>query len=104
MRLLGPALMILAISLRKLVVASPIYTGPDAFSSTELGVGVLWTLRKPQTCEEHPSRTSGTIILSCDTFRFTVYKEADLMDFINAPIGKGLPIAQQLRPLICGKN
>lgn len=35
--------------------------------------------------------------------RFTVYKDADLMDFINAPIGKGLPIAQQLRPLICGK-
>lgn len=31
---------------------------------------------------------------------FTVYKEADLMDFINAPIGKGLPITEQLRPLI----
>ncbi|PPQ98511.1 hypothetical protein CVT24_004002 [Panaeolus cyanescens] len=31
---------------------------------------------------------------------FTVYKEADLMDFINAPVGKGLPIAQALRPLI----
>ncbi|EKM80287.1 hypothetical protein AGABI1DRAFT_113486 [Agaricus bisporus var. burnettii JB137-S8] len=31
---------------------------------------------------------------------FTVYKEADLMDFINAPIGKGLPVTQTLRPLI----
>ncbi|EJD01503.1 iron-containing alcohol dehydrogenase 1 [Fomitiporia mediterranea MF3/22] len=31
---------------------------------------------------------------------FTVYKEADLMDFINAPIGKGLPITEKLRPLI----
>ncbi|KIJ20018.1 alcohol dehydrogenase [Paxillus involutus ATCC 200175] len=31
---------------------------------------------------------------------FTVYKENDLMDFVNAPIGKGLPIAQSLRPLI----
>ncbi|KIJ57033.1 hypothetical protein M422DRAFT_40580 [Sphaerobolus stellatus SS14] len=31
---------------------------------------------------------------------FTVYKDADLMDFINAPIGKGLPIDQTLRPLI----
>lgn len=31
---------------------------------------------------------------------FTVYKDADLMDFINAPIGKGLPISQSLRPLI----
>jgi len=31
---------------------------------------------------------------------FTVYKDADLFDFINAPIGKGLPIKQTLRPLI----
>ncbi|RDB22849.1 Hydroxyacid-oxoacid transhydrogenase, mitochondrial [Hypsizygus marmoreus] len=31
---------------------------------------------------------------------FTVYKDADLMDFINAPIGKGLPISQALLPLI----
>jgi hydroxyacid-oxoacid transhydrogenase len=31
---------------------------------------------------------------------FTVYKESDLFDFINAPVGKGLPITQQLRPLI----
>lgn len=32
--------------------------------------------------------------------RFSVYKDADLMDFINAPIGKGLPISQSLCPLI----
>ena len=31
---------------------------------------------------------------------FTVYKDADLYDFINAPVGKGLPITQPLRPLI----
>jgi hydroxyacid-oxoacid transhydrogenase len=31
---------------------------------------------------------------------FTVYREADLYDFINAPVGKGLPITQPLRPLI----
>ena len=35
-------------------------------------------------------------------YRFTVYKDADLMDFINAPIGKGLPIQDKLRPLIAG--
>jgi hypothetical protein len=34
--------------------------------------------------------------------RFTVYKDADLFDFINAPVGKGLPIAEKLRPLIAG--
>jgi len=33
---------------------------------------------------------------------FTVYKDADLYDFINAPVGKGLPISQALRPLIAG--
>ncbi|KAJ8509331.1 hypothetical protein ONZ45_g8505 [Pleurotus djamor] len=31
---------------------------------------------------------------------FSVYPESDLMDFINAPIGKGLPIAKTLLPLI----
>jgi len=31
---------------------------------------------------------------------FTVYPEADLYDFINAPVGKGLPISKTLRPLI----
>ncbi|KAF8204972.1 alcohol dehydrogenase [Pholiota molesta] len=31
---------------------------------------------------------------------FSVYKESDLMDFINAPIGKGLPITKKLLPLI----
>ncbi|GJE84391.1 iron-containing alcohol dehydrogenase [Phanerochaete sordida] len=31
---------------------------------------------------------------------FTVYKDADLFDFINAPVGKGRPIEQKLRPLI----
>ncbi|KAG6331746.1 hypothetical protein ID866_7340 [Astraeus odoratus] len=31
---------------------------------------------------------------------FTVYKDADLMNFVNAPVGKGLPIDKSLRPLI----
>ncbi|KAF8165349.1 iron-containing alcohol dehydrogenase 1 [Crassisporium funariophilum] len=31
---------------------------------------------------------------------FSVYKDADLMDFINAPVGKGLPITKTLLPLI----
>lgn len=34
---------------------------------------------------------------------FTVYKDADLFDFINAPVGKGLPIKEKLRPLIASK-
>jgi len=35
---------------------------------------------------------------------FTVYRDADLFDFINAPIGKGLPIEKTLRPLIAGQS
>ncbi|KAJ7498926.1 alcohol dehydrogenase [Mycena latifolia] len=31
---------------------------------------------------------------------FSVYKEAELLDFVNAPIGKGLPVKQALMPLI----
>ncbi|KAF5321990.1 hypothetical protein D9619_000937 [Psilocybe cf. subviscida] len=31
---------------------------------------------------------------------YSVYKDADLMDFINAPVGKGLPITKALMPLI----
>ncbi|KAG6817404.1 hypothetical protein H0H87_009048 [Tephrocybe sp. NHM501043] len=31
---------------------------------------------------------------------FSVYKDADLLDFVNAPIGKGLPIDRSLLPLI----
>lgn len=31
---------------------------------------------------------------------FTCYPDADLYDFINAPIGKGKPIDKTLRPLI----
>lgn len=40
------------------------------------------------------------IAMSDVAFRFTVYKDADLFDFINAPVGKGLPIGDKLRPLI----
>ncbi|KAJ6539343.1 alcohol dehydrogenase [Mycena capillaripes] len=31
---------------------------------------------------------------------FSVYKDAELLDFVNAPVGKGLPVTQPLRPLI----
>jgi hydroxyacid-oxoacid transhydrogenase len=29
-----------------------------------------------------------------------VYQDADLMDFVNVPIGKGRPVDRELRPLI----
>ncbi|EIW76109.1 alcohol dehydrogenase [Coniophora puteana RWD-64-598 SS2] len=43
----------------------------------------------------------GSVIDTAKTANlFTVYKDSDLMDFVNAPIGKGQPISQSLRPLI----
>ncbi|KAG8906487.1 hypothetical protein FRB99_006802 [Tulasnella sp. 403] len=40
------------------------------------------------------------VLIFVTPVRFTVYKDADLFDFINAPVGKGLPITEKLRPLI----
>ena len=60
------------------------------------------TLPKPRTCMFmfHVICCYGELK---GVDRFTVYRDADLFDFINAPVGKGLPISQQLRPLIAGK-
>lgn len=32
---------------------------------------------------------------------YAEYPEAELLDFVNAPLGKGKPIDKQLKPLIC---
>jgi hydroxyacid-oxoacid transhydrogenase len=31
---------------------------------------------------------------------YTVFPEADFLDFVNAPLGKGLPVTKALRPLV----
>jgi len=35
---------------------------------------------------------------------YNTYKTSDLYDFINAPIGKGLPITKKLSPLIASES
>ena len=59
---------------------------------------MLLTPRKLPTCKSFASPLVSQFNQSPS--RFTVYKDADLFDFINAPIGKGLPVKQTLRPLI----
>ena len=34
---------------------------------------------------------------------FAAYPHADLYDFINAPVGKGLPIEKNLSPLLASE-
>lgn len=34
---------------------------------------------------------------------YSAYPEADFLDFVNAPIGKGRPVDKPLKPLIAGK-
>lgn len=33
---------------------------------------------------------------------YSCFPENDFLDFVNAPIGKGMPVTRNLKPLVCG--
>ncbi|KAL7409238.1 alcohol dehydrogenase [Mrakia frigida] len=60
---------------------------------------IAWS--RERDCSHFLAVGGGSVI---DTTKaanlFSVYRDSPLLDFINAPVGKGLPVTRPLRPLI----
>ncbi|KAL1960352.1 hypothetical protein VTO42DRAFT_8312 [Malbranchea cinnamomea] len=56
---------------------------------------------KPYNADAFLAVGGGSVIDTCKLMNlYTVHEEAEFLDFVNAPLGKGLPITKKLKPLI----
>ncbi|KAH6618179.1 sulfite reductase [NADPH] flavoprotein component-like protein [Chaetomium sp. MPI-SDFR-AT-0129] len=77
-------------------VFSGVRVEPKDYSIKE---AIAWA--KPYSPDAFLAVGGGSVIDTAKLMNlYTTYPEADFLDFVNAPLGKGLPIERKLHPLI----
>lgn len=80
----------------KYEVFNKVHVEPKDYSVKE---AIAWT--KPYNPDAFLAVGGGSVIDTAKLMNlYACYPEADFLDFVNAPLGKGLPIERKLKPLI----